>query len=1249
MAMRRTVAFATHTLTIAVPKNRRIIDLNNVPLVSGTSFIKWHLSHSTAAEHRGRTDSCQVKDHKVAYDYDVTLPVRLTVDKNGMLQECWAEFEVIQEYGTGRGERITLGTVKLNLAEYVEQSEMATVAGEEPGVTRRYLMQDSKINSTLKIGIYMKQTEGDKNFIAPALKTAQVFSGIAGIMAGDQAELEEQGVTPSLTNKSREAGELQDMYRRTLAAYWSAQPGELKADECIEDIFAGGDGWGEGEKAYSQQTRPQALRFGADDSSGSVSEKESRHMRGSSMGRKSHETLRPGDMKANRSPNVRGRGSLEQQASHMKAEAARKWHRPQQEADEFDLREDLASLPPSSCPSPAQPSPAQPRLFPLMLAPRAPSAFVCLRCEAQTAPRRLPAVRRRVALANFSASARQHQHGEEIDDALSKPPQSEPRITRVVQPLNRLRKRKGKVVRETSASLKGIKQLGANADVLVLREIRDVPRGEGAEEPEPIEPSEPIQVPDIFASLQQEGKAVSPDDVYQQVESLRPANHGDANGPHHVTQKTFVRLKKLLMHGFTQQQLMLFYSVAKNINQHKVNKGVIESLKRDDDNPNRPFERSEWQPGTTDITKRLPGVDRVVRIMGWRKNVSKQLLVDRILRDAWNLVLLEEVEAPGELELCLKPWQMALLTIGENNKLDHISRTRNVKFDTYKPHDVVRITADQATAEYAANDIEEALQHTEMKRMNLKNYMSLLQDGTIPRGERMDLTSIYSQKQLHLAASVTKTSIATTARNVFTIRGFELSAIDEAKRTLINFLPLKDNTTRTSDMLNLGATETLLQKVPVYVEESALDYEHRNVALGRLSVPLARDVQDDIVDGISGPATDLAIPKAAISGLVERTVATVLRYTSALSEPSEDSGIWPTQPEYKFHAHFGQSLVPIEPEGSESEATTAEKLFQPAFVHTVPGLSGFLTSPEILVNSRLSTPSLLYHFRPDPEQTGFKPGQQFPTLRVQMRVDRQGSKARLRKADIDFQPLNHTVSLPNKAVDVRFQHSASLSLLGDHRDENLGKWVDAVVKNIESGGRLSAPPLTMDIPKWTIPGFSSSDKGVQAVRYHFAGVEFRQSVSAELFGKNISVSTRHSGKLSAKSVGLAAHYTGRGDKLLRDEMAIKDFVKRCYDMADMITVASKQMTNVSRQVKPRYAESARKTRRSEALDPTPIEDSAGAEALKGLQERVANYPSVKDETDDVVDSVAADATETEASSTQEVAEESPMDSTNEQK
>jgi hypothetical protein len=33
------------------------------------------------------------------------------------------------------------------------------------------------------------------------------------------------------------------MYRRALAASWASQPGELPADQCVEEIFAGGDGW----------------------------------------------------------------------------------------------------------------------------------------------------------------------------------------------------------------------------------------------------------------------------------------------------------------------------------------------------------------------------------------------------------------------------------------------------------------------------------------------------------------------------------------------------------------------------------------------------------------------------------------------------------------------------------------------------------------------------------------------------------------------------------------------------------------------------------------------------------------------------------------------------------------------------------------------------------------------------------------------------------------------------------------------
>ena len=49
------------------------------------------------------------------------------------------------------------------------------------------------------------------------------------------------------------------MYRRALAASWAAQPGELQADECIEDIFAGGDGMGNTERAAETSKRKSSI------------------------------------------------------------------------------------------------------------------------------------------------------------------------------------------------------------------------------------------------------------------------------------------------------------------------------------------------------------------------------------------------------------------------------------------------------------------------------------------------------------------------------------------------------------------------------------------------------------------------------------------------------------------------------------------------------------------------------------------------------------------------------------------------------------------------------------------------------------------------------------------------------------------------------------------------------------------------------------------------------------------------------
>lgn len=163
------------------------------------------------------------------------------MDKHNKLEEQHIDFHVFQELS--ERETLQIGKLRLNLAEYANGEGRGR---EDDVVVRRYLMQDSKINSTIKIGIGMHQLDGETNFTAPPLRAAAVFEGFTGIIASEQEQdcMQGQGRKPP-TGPSAELNELQDMYRLALAASWACGgSSELAADKCVEDIFAGGDGWG---------------------------------------------------------------------------------------------------------------------------------------------------------------------------------------------------------------------------------------------------------------------------------------------------------------------------------------------------------------------------------------------------------------------------------------------------------------------------------------------------------------------------------------------------------------------------------------------------------------------------------------------------------------------------------------------------------------------------------------------------------------------------------------------------------------------------------------------------------------------------------------------------------------------------------------------------------------------------------------------------------------------------------------------
>lgn len=152
-----------------------------------------------------------------------------------------------------------------------------------------------------------------------------------------------------MSHKTRETGKLQDMYRRTLAASWAAQAGELPADQCIEDIFAGGDGWGRQEQGDNNPSlRPSDISTEDQDSEGDrrtvrrSDHKSSEY--GSRLGTNTRHTSSNSKEHGTRGVNgVSGRSSIEQQVQSSGSNSMKDSYKRSNEIDEFSAREDLKS------------------------------------------------------------------------------------------------------------------------------------------------------------------------------------------------------------------------------------------------------------------------------------------------------------------------------------------------------------------------------------------------------------------------------------------------------------------------------------------------------------------------------------------------------------------------------------------------------------------------------------------------------------------------------------------------------------------------------------------------------------------------------------------------------------------------------------------------------------------------------------------------------------------------------------------
>lgn len=188
---------------------------------------------------------------------------------------------------------------------------------------------------------------------SPALKSATVFGGIAGVVHSSEPDAhDELGQLPAINVQSREVADMQDMYRRTLAASWTSRAGDLPADQLVEELFAGSSCWNN--KAHNLN-RGAAVEDDHADSflSTDTAERQNRtgkrlspslsfEKRPKSSSNHSHSSGKTPDSLSTLNHGQKG-GSIEQQIYDGAKGRGWRGRNSNNELSEFDVREDLRS------------------------------------------------------------------------------------------------------------------------------------------------------------------------------------------------------------------------------------------------------------------------------------------------------------------------------------------------------------------------------------------------------------------------------------------------------------------------------------------------------------------------------------------------------------------------------------------------------------------------------------------------------------------------------------------------------------------------------------------------------------------------------------------------------------------------------------------------------------------------------------------------------------------------------------------
>ena len=456
----------------------------------------------------------------------------------------------------------------------------------------------------------------------------------------------------------------------------------------------------------------------------------------------------------------------------------------------------------------------------------------------------------------------------------------------------------------------GINVLGEPAEIRVLK---DQPATKALDTDLDDEQESALGLEKLLEELQEKKGTSDPSEAFENIEQVRATLNGTANSGPSLAECRSVA--QLLFGGFTLRQLQSYVKkpqetiASKESLQHPYTSAL--------------YSRTKWFSGASDFPetavqrlgslKRLsldthPQSSLLLADDISRSNRQRVTLVNKILREVWQVQPHEERHQRGEVDMRVDKDHLEVLLKSNSITLERVSSTNNVQLNVSPTKSLVRITADRAAAGKALAAIEMALNDVKSDLVPV-----VLIQATNKSGVQAPLSN---EEYLQKVEDLTKTAIlytkpkagesVTTAKVLYFAQSPE--SIADARRLLRWTLPR-------SRAPHVGMSPALepasLQRIPVDVK-STLAIHYRRIIWARLRALPNLDVESSLYkprnlahnEPIFSPSEKPSEQRRRIS----TTLLSAWKGTQPLCKPTEvdaDCRIWQPRTQKALSAQIG--------------------------------------------------------------------------------------------------------------------------------------------------------------------------------------------------------------------------------------------------------------------------------------------------------------------------------------------------------